>query len=449
MKHASLSLIEASPFRWMLVVLRTGLGLLICTFPVKAADYHLGFGDKVRLTVHEWRADRGDFFEWSPLKGDFMVGPTGTLSLPVIGEVPASGITSKELADRIASALQEHAGLIRPPVASVEIAEFRPFFIVGGVEKPGQYPFRPGMIVIEAISMAQGLYRAREAGLLRIERDSISARGDLRVFGLQLSALNLRRARLQAELDQKDTIQFSTDAPAGIEPRSVSWTSMIREERLIFEARRESLKRQLETGNQLVASLEQEIQSLRERAEVRKRQADAVDRELGRIRNLLDRGLTNTGRQLELERLLSEYQSNEVELGTAVLRAQQEIAKAKLAMTQLQDQRRSEVVQDLQHTQIQIDEYKEKLQTAQGLVSESEFSATKLETMMGPRQPIEPMLSIIRHTPDGESHEIPVTQITVVEPGDVIKIDLPAPGQPRLGPSPFKAGERTVDGSSR
>ena len=449
MKHASLSLIEASPLRRMLVALRTGLGLLICTFPVKAADYHLGFGDKVRLRVHEWRADRGDFFEWSPLKGDFMVGPTGTLSLPVIGEVPASGTTSKELADRIASALQEHAGLIRPPVASVEIAEFRPFFIVGGVEKPGQYPFRPGMIVIEAISMAQGLYRAREAGLLRIERDSISARGDLRVFGLQLSALNLRRARLQAELDQKDAIQFSTDAPAGIEPRSMSWTSMIREERLIFEARRESLKRQLETGNQLVVSLEQEIQSLRERAELRKRQADAVDRELGRIRNLLDRGLTNTGRQLELERLLSEYQSNEVELGTAALRAQQEIAKAKLAMTQLQDQRRSEVVQDLQHTQIQIDEYKEKLQTAQGLVSESEFSATKLETMMGPRQPIEPMLSIIRHTPDGESHEIPVTQITVVEPGDVIKIDLPAPGQPRLGPSPFKAGERTVDGSSR
>jgi polysaccharide biosynthesis/export protein ExoF len=346
MKHASLSLIEASPLRWMLVVLRTGLGLLICGFPVKAADYHLGFGDKVRLTVHEWRADRGDFFEWSPLKGDFMVGPTGTLSLPVIGEVPASGITSKELADRIASALQEHAGLIRPPVASVEIAEFRPFFIVGGVEKPGQYPFRPGMTVIEAISMAQGLYRAREAGLLRIERDSISARGDLRVFGLQLSALNLRRARLQAELDQKDTIQFSTDAPAGIEPRSVSWTSMIREERLIFEARRESLTRQLETGNQLVVSLEQEIQSLRERAELRKRQADAVDRELGRIRNLLDRGLTNTGRQLELERLLSEYQSNEIELGTAVLRAQQEIAKAKLAMTQLQDQRLSEIVQD-------------------------------------------------------------------------------------------------------
>ena len=39
MKHASLSLIEASPLRWMLVVLHTGLGLLICTFPVKAADY--------------------------------------------------------------------------------------------------------------------------------------------------------------------------------------------------------------------------------------------------------------------------------------------------------------------------------------------------------------------------------------------------------------------------
>jgi protein involved in polysaccharide export with SLBB domain len=448
MKHASLSLIVASPIWWMLGVLCTGLGMLVCTFPVKAADYHLGFGDKLRLSVHEWRADRGDFFEWSPLKGDFTVGPTGTLSLPVIGEVPANGATSKELADRIASALQKLAGLVRLPVTSVEIAEFRPFYIVGGIEKPGQYPFRPGMTVIEAIAMAQGLYRTREAGLLRIERDSITARGDLRVFGLQLSALNLRRTRLQAELDQKDTIQFSIEAPGGIDSRSVGLTSMIREEGLIFETRRESLRRQLETGSQLIASLEQEIQSLRERIELRKRQADAVDRELGRIRNLLDRGLTNTSRQLELERLLSEYQSNEVELGTAVLRAQQEIAKAKLAMTQLQDQRRSEVVQDLQHTQVQIDEYKEKLQTAQGLVSESEFSAARLETMTGPRQPIEPTLSIIRHTSDGESHEMPVTQVTVVEPGDVIKVELPVPGQPRFGPSPFKMGEKTMDSAS-
>jgi polysaccharide export outer membrane protein/exopolysaccharide production protein ExoF len=329
----------------------------------------------------------------------------------------------------------------------VEIAEFRPFFIVGGVEKPGQYPFRPGMTVIEALSLAQGLYRAREAGLLRIERDSISARGELRVFGLQLVALSLRRARLQAELDQKDTIQFPTDAPTGIDSGAVGWTSMKREEGLIFEARRESLRRQLETGTQLVGSLEQEIQSLRERVELRKRQADAVGRELTRIRDLLDRGLTSTSRQLELERLLSEYQSNEIELGTAILRARQEIARAKLAMTQLQDQRRSEVVQDLQKTQVQIDEYKEKLQTAQGLISESEFSAAKLETMAGPRQPVEPMLSIIRHTSDGESYEMPATQITAVEPGDIIKVELPVPGQPRLGPSPFKA--RTVDSSSR
>lgn len=449
MKLLSLSLAGASRNRCVLGVLCAGLGIVVCASPLRAADYHLGFGDKVRLRVHEWRVDRGDYFEWSPLKGDFMIGPTGTLSLPVIGEIPAGGATSKELADRIASALQEHAGLVRPAIASVEIAEFRPFFIVGGVEKPGQYAFRPGMTVIEAISIAQGLYRAREAGLLRIERDGISARGDLRVFALQLTALNLRRARLQAELDRKDAIQFPAGTSMGVDSGSTNWTSMMREEELIFDARQESLRRQLETGSQLVASLEQEIKSLRERADLRKRQADAVDRELGRIRNLLDRGLTNTGRQLELERLLSEYQSNEIELGTAVLRAQQEIAKAKLAMTQLQDQRRSEVVQDLQLTQAKIDEYKEKLQTAQGLIAESEFSAAKLETMMGPRQPIEPIFSIIRNASDGESHEVPATQITSVEPGDIIKVELPVPGQPRLGPSPFKAGERTVDRSSR
>jgi len=435
--------------RLMLAVLSAGLGLLFCPLQLRAADYHLGFGDKVRVSVHEWRADRGDFFEWSPLKGEFTVGPTGTLSLPVVGDVPANGATSKELADRIASALQEQAGLARLPVASVEITEFRPFYIVGGVEKPGQYPFRPGMTVIEAISVAQGLYRTREPGLLRIERDNITARGDVRLFGVQLAALTLRRSRLQAELDHKDTLQLPKDAPAGIDPQGIGWPAMMREEQLIFDTRRESLKRQLDTGAQLIASLEQEVQSLRERAQLRKRQADAVDRELGRIRNLLDRGLTNTARQLDLERLLSDYQSNEIELGTAAVRAQQEITKTRLAMTQLQDQRQADVVQDIQQTQIKIDEYREKLRTSQGLVSESETSAAKLDAVTGPREPVEPALSIIRQNPDGESHEMPAAQITAIEPGDIVKVELPGPGQPRFGPSSFKSGNKTVANSPR
>ena len=452
MKYAASPIIVSKQVRLTLAVLWAGFGLcfglLFCGTPLEAADYRLGFGDKIRLRVHEWRVDRGDFFEWSPLTGDFAIGPTGTLSLPVIGEIPANGATARDLGDRIAGALQEHAGLARRPIAAVEIAEFRPFYIVGGVEKPGPYPFRPGMTVIEALSMAQGLYRARDAGLMRIERDSIMARGDLRVVALQLSSLSLRRARLQAELDQRETIQFPTDTVAGIESGSAGWTSMMREETLIFQQRRESLQRQLETGSHLIASLEQEIQSLRERIVLRKRQADAVNRELGKIRDLVDRGLSNTSRQLELERLVSEYQSSEVELGTAVLRAQQEIAKAKLAMTQLQDQRRAEIVQDLQHTQTQIDENKEKQQTAQGLVSESEFSAVRLD-MATRRQPVEPAFSIVRRTTEGESREMPVTQTTAIEPGDIIKVELPVAGQPMLGPAPLTAGEKTVDRSSR
>jgi polysaccharide export outer membrane protein/exopolysaccharide production protein ExoF len=177
---------------------------------------------------------------------------------------------------------------------------------------------------------------------------------------------------------------------------------------------------------------------------LRKQQADAVSRELTRVRDLLDRGLSNTARQLELERLVSDYQSNEVELETAVVRAQQEIVKARLTMTQLQDQRRSEIVLDLQQTLVQIDEYQEKLRTAQGLVAESEFSASTLD-MAGQHQSIEPTFTIIRHSADGKSHEMPATQITLIEPGDIIKVELPVTSQPTLGPSPSTVPERIAD----
>jgi urease beta subunit len=61
------------------------------------------------------------------------------------------------------------------------------------------------------------------------------------------------------------------------------------------------------------------------------------------------------------------------------------------------------------------------------------------------RQPIEAALSIIRHAADGESHEMPATQITALEPGDIIKVELSVAGQPTLGPSPLIAREKTAD----
>ena len=117
---------------------------------VNSAAYHLGPGDKVRILVY------GD----KELSDVFSIGDDGLISLPLAGNVTASGSTPSQLADAIATSLKQR-GMIEDPSVAVEVATYRPIFILGEVIHPGQYPYEPGMTVIAAVSLAGGYtYRA-------------------------------------------------------------------------------------------------------------------------------------------------------------------------------------------------------------------------------------------------------------------------------------------------
>ena len=114
-----------------------------------SAVYRLGLGDKVRIQV----------FGESDLSGEFQVSGAGALAMPLIGDVPAVGLTARELEAALTSRYRN--GYLRDPKISVEVYDFRPYFILGEVEKPGRYPSSEGITVMNAIATAGGFtYRA-------------------------------------------------------------------------------------------------------------------------------------------------------------------------------------------------------------------------------------------------------------------------------------------------
>jgi len=118
----------------------------------QATEYRLGGGDGLRLI----------FYGEDKLNGEYRIGGDGMLALPLIGQVKAEGLTIPELQTAIAAAYSRGGYLLDPKVA-VEVLEYRPFFILGEVNAPGQYPFIPGMSVRQAIATAKGYtYRARQ-----------------------------------------------------------------------------------------------------------------------------------------------------------------------------------------------------------------------------------------------------------------------------------------------
>lgn len=121
--------------------------------PPASADYRLGPGDAVRIIT----------FGEETLTGEFRVGDSGTLALPLVGSVRALGATPAELEARVSAALKR-SNMLRNPSVAVEVIAYRPIYVLGEVNRPGQYPYQPGMTVVSAAAVAGGFtYRAVDA----------------------------------------------------------------------------------------------------------------------------------------------------------------------------------------------------------------------------------------------------------------------------------------------
>ncbi len=121
--------------------------------------YTLDAGDKLRITV----------FGQDNLTNTYLVDAAGNVTLSLIGAVRARGLTTAQLSQAIAERLR--AGYIRNPSVSVEIDTYRPFFILGEVTAPGQYPFVANMTVETAVAIAGGYSPRAEKSGARLTRN--------------------------------------------------------------------------------------------------------------------------------------------------------------------------------------------------------------------------------------------------------------------------------------
>ena len=119
------------------------------------APYHLDAGDKLRVVVYGQEG----------LTNTYAIDAGGSITMPLIGAVAARGKTPAGLAADISARLRN--GYIREPSVAVEVESYRPFFILGEVAAPGQYPYVPNMSVESAVAIAGGFSP-------RAKRDSVT-----------------------------------------------------------------------------------------------------------------------------------------------------------------------------------------------------------------------------------------------------------------------------------
>ena len=122
-------------------------------------DYQLDAGDKIRLNV----------FGEEELSGEFVVSSAGLLSIPLAGDIPAKGRTIQDVQRSVEAALR--AGYILNPQVSAEVLTYRPFYVLGEVNKPGTYPYAAGLTVLNAVATAGGFTYRGDTRRIFIRRD--------------------------------------------------------------------------------------------------------------------------------------------------------------------------------------------------------------------------------------------------------------------------------------
>jgi polysaccharide export outer membrane protein len=116
-----------------------------------SGTYTLGPNDRIRLKVYG-EAD---------ISGEYEIDSNGYASIPLAGRIRAAGLTTGQLERSVVAALAK--GIVRDPRVNIEMAMYRPYYILGEVKKSGEYPYRLGITILDAVASAGGFtYRANE-----------------------------------------------------------------------------------------------------------------------------------------------------------------------------------------------------------------------------------------------------------------------------------------------
>ena len=374
------------------------------------AAYDLGTGDRLRVTIHE-RPD---------LSHEYTVRSPGTLSVISIGEIPVVGMTLSELE----TMLSEKLGLKTQSGerwVNVEIAEFRPFFIVGDVKSPGRYPYAIGMTVLHAISLAGG-FRVLDKQELSMRMEIVRLRSKLQELKQVLGSALASRARLISEYRELDSIDFSDELSSYFDDAALK--EVMEREQRVFETQRETIASEVEALKRRKKVLRQEVRGNREELSAVSQEGKLIEDELQEYSAPERKNVVPRATIREFRRLAVRMKGEKRQLVASIASGEENIALIDQEIARLYKRRRLTVARDLK----KIEETIAEATTQLGQAETSLFFAHAAlpPTAIDPTPEHHVNITIVRRTAEG-LEQFPASELTPVKPGDLIKVPARLP----------------------
>ncbi len=375
--------------------------------------YKIASGDVLQITVY---GDAG-------LSGTFPVSVDGTIGYPILGNIPVVDHSISEVTNSISTALLQH---IPGLSVSVAVKEYAPVFVIGDVQKPGKYEYRPGMIALELFALSGGLKQdvnqLNTAGV-----QLVSARQDYSDTSLQLFAQDVKRTRLEAELNNKPfEYVLSSDVSTEDQPAR---QGVIDSERKLFELRLSALDSQEKALKAQKENYSEEIRTLEESTKLRNDEISLLEQNVNASQQLVDKGLTAQSTLRDTQRQLSAMRRDSLEFGSFLARAKQNENAVEQNLLALHDQRSNDAAKELRDIDLDIIRLRKKLSFIVQTMAEIGATAQRANTR---EEAVKLTFSVVRDV-NGEYRETELSEHDQIKAGDILRAQLTLPKEMAKG----------------
>ncbi|SES41980.1 polysaccharide biosynthesis/export family protein [Rhizobium sp. NFR03] len=362
------------------------------------------------------------------LTGVFPVGAEGTIGYPILGSVDVADKTTAEIGDTIGTALAVHVPNLS---VAVTVKEYAPVFIVGEIQKPGKYEFRPGMIALELFALGGGLRdAATRTDMSGVQL--IAAQQEYEDMALQMLGMEIRQARLEAELNETP-FDAKAGSVSGRDPSSVQ--QIVNAETSIYNLRLEALKNEqvnLETQRQNYA---EEIETLTKTGELRNEQFELIRQDVEAAQALVAKGAATQAALRERKRDLLAMNQQLLEFGSFLARARQNRNEVERRLQELSSNRHNTAATEIRDIRLDMLRLRQKMAFSGQTMAEIGLAAKRVSAM---ENTIDTEYTLVRIV-DGDYRESVIDEHETLQSGDVVRVNL----------VPRRPGERTASSPTR
>jgi protein involved in polysaccharide export with SLBB domain len=382
----------------------------------------IGVGDKLKLI----------FYGRPDISGEYLVQAEGVISIPLLGSFRAEGRTISKLSDEIQKAFLRNQD--QPYQLVIEVTEWRPIYIMGLVDKPGQYPFKPGLTALQAMALAGGLFRPTTNGVfLGVVRESER----IAEAKSQLARAVAQRTRLETEL-ANDFVTSS--APGQTTSNKKGYENpAIADQAHVLAWTQETLAAKLDSKGKEISLSSNEVNSYKRQLEEISEQIRLTKAMLAESQALVDRGLTPRLRIMEIQRIVAGLQAEREQVNAQLARAERSRIQASQEVKTLTLDRKLQAQQELEVINDKIATLQAELRTAQFVTATMPTSPNLVE------QTTDGIVIRIVRRDRSESFNLTQAEKMLLKPGDLLMVEMT--GGASIAPSsrPVAAGATSSD----